>query len=63
MDALFKAKRHPSTAKRKVRVYAWMNKLVKNSRQSKSLPLGGEGGPRGTKMERVVKSIRAARMR
>ncbi len=43
MDALFKAKRYPSTAKRKVRVYAWMNKLVKNSRQSKSLPLRGEG--------------------
>ena len=28
-----------------------------------SLPLAGEGGPRGTKKEREVKSIRAARMR
>ena len=30
---------------------------------SKSLPLGGEGGPRGIKIEREVKQFRAARMR
>ena len=36
----------------------------KNKRaQPKSLPLAGEGGPRGTKLERGRKSIRAARMR